>query len=151
MQVQLAARTLVDEKSADKLTPAQKRGLNYQAKVEKALEKIFPGLVILRPWFRYKVDGTHKAKMCQPDLILISPAHVCIVEVKYSTVADAWHKLSAVYKPVVEKAYRMPTSLALVTRMFDPAIGFPTTITQLEGLEHLARFRGEGLGVVSWK
>lgn len=133
------------------MTPAQKRGLKYQARVEAALERQFPGVVVPRPWFRYKVCG--EVKRCQPDLLLFfsEAQRVLIVEVKYSTMPAAWSQLHTLYAPVVEKAYRLPTSLAMVTRAFDPAIKFPCAVTQLEGFEALSQWKGPELGVVSWK
>lgn len=133
------------------MTPVQKRGLKYQARVEAALERQFPGVVVPRPWFRYKVRG--EIKRCQPDVVLLveDGSRAVIIEVKYSTIPEAWHKLSTLYGPVVQKAYRIPVSFALVTRMFDPSIGFPCQVSQLEGLEQLTSWQGEGLGVVSWK
>lgn len=153
LEVQSAARVEIKDRPPSDLTPAQKRGLKYQAKVEARLEALYPGRVLLRPWFRYRVDW--RRKTCQPDVIILGedfqPA--VIVEIKYSTIADAWHKLNTVYKPVVEKTYRppVPVALSLVTRMFDPLVGFPCAVEQLEGLERLAEWSGEGLGVVSWK
>ena len=150
-EVQSAARVEIEDRPPINPTPAQKRGLKYQARVEAELERLYPGRVLLRPWFRYKVAWRHKT--CQPDAIILDsdllPA--VIVEIKYSTIRDAWHKLSTIYKPVVEKAYRRPLGLTLITRLFDPHVGFPCSVEQLEGLEHLASFSGEGLGVVSWK
>lgn len=133
------------------LTPSQQRGLKYQAKVEKTLEALLPGRVLLHPWFRYKAN--YVVRRCQPDMLIFSPEwrEVTIVEVKYSTVIDAWTQLQ-LYKPVVAKAYRIPVSLALITRVFDPAVGFPTRVEQLEGLERLGEWRAtDALAVVSWK
>lgn len=152
-EVQSSARVSEDSSptTPPTLTPAQKRGLKYQAKVEAELERLYPGRVLLRPWFRYKING--EVKKCQPDAILMNSdwTHAVIVEIKYSTIPEAWHKLSTLYKSVVEKAYRIPTSLCLITRVFDPHVGFPCSILQLEGLERLDGFKNEGLGVVSWK
>lgn len=133
------------------LTPAQKRGLKYQARVEKELSRLYNGRTLLRPWFRYKSDW--KVKRCQPDVLIFTEKwdHCSVLEIKYSTIPEAWEKLSQLYAPVVQKAYRIPISLVLITRMFDPAIGFPCQIKQLEGLERLGDWNGEGLGVVSWK
>lgn len=132
------------------MTAAQSRGLKYQAKVETELSKLHsPAKLILRPWLRYKQKG--EVKKCQPDALLISDAHITIIEIKYSTTARAWHQLSTLYKPVIERAYRVPVFLTMVTRMFDPHVGFPCSISQLEGLERLDGWRGEGLGVVSWR
>jgi hypothetical protein len=156
MGVQSAARVCEDErlrsngaKEASSLTPAQKRGLKYQAKVEKELLQLFPGRVIPRPWFRYKQDWV--VKRCEPDLLLETDSGICVVEVKYSTIPEAWGKLNKVYGPVVKQAYRVPVALALITRRFDPAVRFDCCVTQLEGLEALLQWRGEGLGVVSWR
>ena len=158
LEVQSAARVvgpdgLAVSTPAASLTPAQKRGLKYQAKVEKELERLYSGRALLRPWFRYKVEN--KVKRCQPDALIFDPlwAHVWIVEIKYSTIREAWNKLQNLYAPVVEKAYRIPSTLILVTRLFDPHVRFPCKINQLEGLERIHEFRAEGvaLGVVSWK
>jgi hypothetical protein len=153
LQVQLATRAvgILESKLPQEFTPAQRRGLRYQEKVEKALKRVFfPDYVLSRPWFRYKsIDGA--VKKCQPDVLITHSWGISIVEVKYTTTAEAWDKLLNVYRPVVEKAYRAPTALVLVTRMFDPAVKFSCPIEQLEGLEHMAQWRGEGLGVVSWR
>lgn len=150
-EVQTAARVEVEGRPSKDLSPAQQRGLKYQAKVEKKLETLFPGRVLLRPWFRYKVEYKHN--LCQPDVLLFDPehAHIIIVEIKYSTTAEAWKQLS-LYIPVVRKAYRLSISAALITRIFDPAVKFPIPVTQLEGLECLDSWRGsKDLGVVSWR
>jgi hypothetical protein len=110
---------------------------------------MLPGQIVARPWFRYKVEW--EVKKCQPDLLILTDLGVIVVEVKYSTIPEAWGKLNKVYGPVVKQAYRVPVALALVTRRFDPAIRFDCCVTQLEGLEALSKWCGEGLGVVSWR
>lgn len=133
------------------MTLAQKRGLKYQAKVEKEVVRLYSDRALLRPWFRYKSNGD--VKRCQPDVVVFAEdwSRCLVLEIKYSTIPEAWNKLSQVYAPVVQKAYRIPTSLVLITRKFDPAVKFPCPIEQLEGLERLGAWCGEGLGVVSWK
>src|SRR5258708_4077367 len=130
-EVQSAALVSELDKTASteaSLTLVQKRGLKYQAKVEKELERLYTGRVILRPWFRYKVDW--RVKTCQPDAIIFGSKSgtVIVVEIKYSTVPEAWHKLSQVYQPVIAKTYRIPTALVLITRVFDPHVQFACPI-----------------------
>jgi hypothetical protein len=154
MQFEVQSAALVSElegRPPANLTPVQKRGLKYQAKVEVELERLYPGRVLLKPWFRYKINGViHR---CQPDAIIFgtSSGTAIAVEIKYSTVSEAWQKLSQVYAPVIAKAYRVPVSMVLITRIFDPHVKFECVITQLEGLERLDSWKSEGLGVVSWK
>src|SRR5258707_14429950 len=156
MQFEVQSAALVSEpaKTASTeagLTLVQKRGLKYQAKVEKELERLYSGLVLLRPWFWYKLNW--ERKQCQPDAVLFDAkfSRCSILEIKYSTIPEAWTKLSQLYAPVVQKAYRIPVSLVLITRMFDPHLKFETQITQIEGLERLDEWKDKGLGVVSWK
>ena len=131
------------------MTLTQIRGLRYQRKVEKEVSRLFPGLVSIGPWFRYKVED--KVRLCQPDLILKFDGHICIVEIKYTTTAKAWQQLNEVYRPVVEKAFRQQVTMALITRMFDPAVKFPVEVTLLHDLESVEAWKGPNLGVVSWK
>lgn len=135
--------------SSRTLTPAQRNGLRYQTRVEQELQQIFPGRLLLRPWFRYKEEWA--VKKCQPDIVLHAEdaSRLCIIEVKYSTAPGAWQQLLR-YQRILAKAYRVPISLALVTRMFDPHVKWECLIKQLEGLERLSGWRGEGLAVVSW-
>lgn len=152
LQIQSSARVVEPSfrQGQDDSTPAQKRGLKYQAKVEEKLSLLYGESVLLRPWFRFKANWD--IQYCQPDVILLleDSSRAVVIEVKYATVSEAWKQLQR-YKLVVEKAYRIPVSLALVTRMFDPARRFPCEITQLEGLDRLHLWTSEGLGVVSWK
>lgn len=151
--VQSAALVAEDKKPpAASMSPAQRRGLKYQAKVEEALSALYSGRVILRPWFRYKTTQG-KVLRCQPDAVVLSSDWdwACVVEIKISTIPECWRKLNDVYLPVVKRVYRIPVFASLVTTMFDPHVGFPCKISQLEGLERLGEWKGEGLGVVSWK
>jgi hypothetical protein len=148
--------SLVRGKKAEGKTPSQWNGLRYQARVEGELERLFPGRLLLRPWFRYKRHD--EVRRCQPDLILFSPQAedvrwACVVEVKHSTIPEGWEQL-LLYKKVVEKAYRIPIAVAMVTRVFD-RVRFEglrqVKATQLESMKGLEEWRGEGLGVVSWR
>lgn len=133
------------------MTPAQARGLRYQARVEGKLLSLYPGRVLVRPWFRYRQN--HKVRRCQPDALIFNPdqSRLLVLEIKYSTIPEAWEKLSKVYVPVLKKAHRISVLPIFITRMFDPHVGWTVPITQLEGLERLDEWNGEGLGVVSWK
>jgi hypothetical protein len=149
LEVQTSARVVDFAKSESKtLTAAQKRGLSYQAKVEKELGVLYPGLLVLRPWFRYKID--YRVQHCQPDAFLQHEDRIVLIEVKYATENKSWEQLQ-LYKKVVLRAYRCEVSLVLVTRMFDPHVKFPVKVTQLEGLDRVGGWRGEGLAVVSWR
>src|SRR5258708_29561606 len=153
-EVQSAALVSQPDKTASTeagLTLVQRRGLKYQAKVEKELDRLYSGLVLLRPWFWYKVDW--KRKQCQPDAVLFNAAfsRCSALEIKYSTIPEAWTKLSQLYAPVLQQAYPIPISICLITRAFDPPLKFATELIQIEGLQRLGQCNGEGLGVVSWK
>lgn len=133
-------------------TLAKRRGLKYQKKVERALERLFEDRILFRPWINY-VTRSGAFRRCQPDAVLYSPKveWINIIEIKYSTMVEAWDQLNGLYKPVLSKLYSGPIYLTLITRMFDPHVQFPVEVIQLEGLERLNEWNVEGLGVVSWK
>ena len=76
-------------------TPAQREGLAYEAKVAKALPHGLSGV-----WFEF--EDANGYGRCQPDLLLLKPSGVQIVEVKLTYTLAAWEQLFFLYKPVVE-------------------------------------------------
>src|SRR5258708_30486207 len=59
--------------------------------------------------FPYTTLFRSKRKQCQPDAVLFNAAfsRCSVLEIKYSTIPEAWTKLSQLYAPVLQKAYRI--------------------------------------------
>lgn len=84
------------------LSPSQRAGLRYEARVNERLVEEAPRLsasYLPGPWIRYHVSGGYS--WCQPDGLLISPSRVVICEIKNTHVIDAYWQLRAKYEPVI--------------------------------------------------
>lgn len=107
-----------------KLTTQQARGKSYERKVIKAVAAMlkagdFPLDTSLHvgPWINY-VDDSGPG-LCQPDLVLVTPTTLLIIEVKLKQSEKAPLQL-ALYSPLCSNLWPRPTTLLL------QAFKFPT-------------------------
>lgn len=110
---------------------AQKAGSSYEKRVrEWAYQHATSDSIEVSPWFCF-VDDSHKRHYCQPDLLLVSPNRVVVVEVKLRWSLDAWWQLRHLYLPVLEVALRKPIESFVplcICKSFDPAFPSPEPI-----------------------
>ena len=109
-------------------TGARRRGILYEAKVQKYLSDRYEEYYLPSPWFRFGEAG--KERWCQPDGLLFLPTlrRIIIVEVKHHHTAEAYWQTKLLYLPVLAKAFPAELwqiGLCEVCRWFDPAEAFP--------------------------
>lgn len=64
------------------------------------------GELLLGQWFSFSDDNG--PGFCQPDILLITPALIFILECKLSYTDWAWPQLRQLYKPIVERVFERP-------------------------------------------
>lgn len=84
-------------------TAAEKRGVQYERKVQRELQARHGCQYLPSPWFWYQV-GDGRTRYCQPDGLLIQPEHglITIAEVKISHTEKAYYQTTNLYTPVVQ-------------------------------------------------
>lgn len=121
-------------------TPAQKAGLRYQRKVERAV-RLLESQTENGPWFKYSVGGPQPS-YCQPDILFpFTRNKWLIIEVKLRFTLAAYHQLH-LYRHVLTKAFSdwktAPSiSICCITRSYDPATVPPGGIDLLYSLQEL--------------
>ena len=116
-------------------TAARKAGVVYERKVQAKLKESFPEILI-GPWFGFVAKGG-KVRFCQADAVLVRPGSVFIFEIKVRHCALAWWQLQTLYRPVVRTCFGLPTTIAEITKSFDPAIRIPIDVELEIGWEKL--------------
>ena len=108
-------------------------GLRY----ERSLGKCLP-LAEHGPWFEF-VDK-NGAGWCQPDYILsFRPRFMVVLECKLSWTFDAIEQLDDLYRPVVEKAFGIPSIGVVVTKNLANFPGYWKVRPTLEAAIQAAR------------
>lgn len=107
-------------------TKAQRSGLQFQRRVEKALQEEFFIETESSPWFRYRnsVGDQHWA---QPDILVLLPEAIVVVEVKLTHTMAAWTQLRTLYMPLIEEwdGGRRRVLGVEVCRHYDRSVEFP--------------------------
>lgn len=93
------------------------RGLSYEAKVGEILQRWSArgelyGAVRCGQWFAYR--DIRGAGFCQPDILIIQPTLVIIVESKYTQTESAFAQLNLLYRPVVQHCFKRPVRVVQV-------------------------------------
>lgn len=119
---------------------SKRRGLLYQARVEKYLEeqRKDPWALINGPWIEY-ADAAGKFRYAQPDILAINPTlgRIVIVEIKLSRVPLAWWQLNRKYRPLVEALFpRWEIGmLEVVSQVY--AVAVPESVKLVHRLEQV--------------
>lgn len=87
-------------------------GLRYERLVGKALHGM-PGLR-LGQWFKF--CDANGGGWCQPDVLIIHPAVVFVLECKLTDVPLADMQLSGLYVPILSHVYKRPVHSIVVTK-----------------------------------
>jgi hypothetical protein len=139
---------------ATRHSPAQKRGLRYQAKALEALDDsgLFK-LFVPSPWIEF--HDYHGQRICQPDAIGFSEGYeapvATIFEIKLSHTIMAYWQLRRLYEPVVRAMFPEYTvRVCEVTRLFDPHTPWPEDIALCMFLDDIPRLN-DTFGVIQWR
>ena len=82
---------------------AKAQGLRYERPVGKALGP----LVLEGQWFEY--EDSFGPGVCQTDFLLLCRDYCCVIESKYTWVAEGHFQVECLYLPVVEEVWKRPT------------------------------------------
>lgn len=124
--VSKAERGTGPRETTQSIHPRHLKGLRYEKAVGAALSAWVDARgfdLELGPWFRFVGSGSGVWRWCQPDAI-VDPGEnrpLLILEIKLTFEPKAWWQLSALYKPVVEKATGRSVEFGTVCASFDPA------------------------------
>ena len=117
-------------KKRKRVKGALARGISYERKAQRYLEKRYQEFYVPSPWFRFKESGSSQLRWCQPDglLFLIPYCRIIIVEIKLRHTAEAYWQSKLLYGPVLKQAF--PSQLwelahCEVTQWYDPVTAFP--------------------------
>src|SRR5690349_13859238 len=115
-----------------------KAGLAYEKRVrEWAFTEIAARYSLeVSPWFCF-IDATEQRHYCQPDLLLVAPDRMIVVECKIRWTTDAWWQLRKLYIPVLAVALKKPEDYFVplcICRSYDPAFPAPEPIALRTGL-----------------
>lgn len=89
------------------------QGLRYERALAKALPEAQHG-----KWFEFEDMAGHG--YCQPDLILVRPEWVLVLEAKLSWVAEGHTQIEQLYRPVLEKTFQRKVIGVVVTKVLKP-------------------------------
>lgn len=105
-------------------TPAQRRGLRYEAKALDHLKALGPSFEP-SPWFSFYEAGRHR--FANPDGLWQIDRRVVIFEIKEHHTIDAWWQLRRLYEPLIRALIFSPVEVLVVEmcRSFDPAVLLP--------------------------
>jgi hypothetical protein len=131
-------------------------GLRYEKKAKAYLASLLPGQFIDGPWFSYRRLNDHQRRFCQPDGFAFdsSTKHLTIFEIKLRWCESAAPQLSLYHSVLGEALRPASTSLACVTRSFDPAIPFAGRAVLIDELfEAVALQEGapQIINVLTWR
>lgn len=92
---------------------AKAQGLRYERSLAQALPEATHG-----PWFQF-CDAAGLG-YCQPDLVLVRPDWVLVLEAKLSWTAEGHSQIRQLYAPVLEKVYSRRVVGVVVTKLLRP-------------------------------
>jgi hypothetical protein len=140
--------------SAQRHSPAQKRGLRYQEQVLETLDGLGAfKLFVPSPWIEFQ--DYHGRRICQPDgLGFHETAHgpvATVFEIKLSHTIMAYWQLRRLYEPVVRHMFpEYEVRVCEVTRTFDPALPWPEDIALCLELDSVKQLT-DAFGVIQWR
>lgn len=132
-------------------TDAQRTGLRYEEKVQRALlDRFEPEAYWSAPHIHFCDNSGHRTAM--PDGLLTLDGIKYVFEIKIGHCAQAWWQLERLYRPLVEQYYHsFEVRVCEICRSFDPAVSFPATIKRLESLDDLSSLGRDDFGVLTWR
>lgn len=133
-------------------TTAQKTGLRYEEKVQRALLDYFkpPREYLAAPFIHYSDDRGYHTRV--PDGIATIDGVKYILEIKLGHTEVSWWQLERVYRPLVEAYYHtFPVRVCEICRSFDPMVSFPSKFRRLESIDELPSLGKGEFGVLRWK
>jgi hypothetical protein len=92
---------------------ARARGLAYQKKVKRLLQKTFRGVESAK-WIEF--CDANGGGFAQPDFFLVAPDRVLLFEAKLSEVDAGYVQLEQLYKPLLQHIFKCPVVSVLVCR-----------------------------------
>lgn len=91
-----------------RLTASGRKGITWQNKVGKHLQRLWPGRVRSEQWFCfYDANGQGYA---QPDHFVLFSDRVLLVECKLTQKELAEQQMELLYKPILEHIYHLPVA-----------------------------------------
>lgn len=123
-----------------KRTGSRGRGIKYEERAKKYLERVFGYEFVPGPWLVFTNEtGT---RYCQPDGLRIDVQRglITIIEIKYAHTDGAYYQLHALYHPVLRAAFGRQWEFRMleVVRWYDPRTNFPGHHTLAKDVKSLA-------------
>lgn len=87
-------------------TNSQRRGLNFEKKVGKEVEKKCVEMceeILIGPWIEFK--DKNGLGIAQPDIVLVGKKRVIVLECKLTFTDSAWAQMNKLYIPLLRKMY----------------------------------------------
>lgn len=114
-------------------TAARAGGLRYERTVSEYIQTILlTNRLFIQPILQF-CDATGPRR-CIPDLVILTPRHAIVAEVKIQHMPEAWWQLRRLYQPVVASYFNLPTFCLEIVKSFDAAMPFPEQIKMVEDL-----------------
>ncbi len=136
-----APNALKAEKKGSAASPgvesaSRRAGKAFEARVQADLAHLLGPRYLPGPWFSFN-SGSNFVRVCQPDGILELPRSVLLIEIKLQHTIAAWYQLRQLYQPVVERAFRKPTTIVEIFRSGDILSVYPEPVLLIPGKDML--------------
>lgn len=135
--------------SAHGLTEAQRSGLRFEQKIHWMLKSTFPVDYHVNPVFAFDDDTGHRT--CVPDGLLLHAKDAIVFEIKSQHMPEAWWQLRKLYEPVVKRWWGKPIVCCEVVRSYDPAMGFPESVSFCTTLDEVLGDCLNEFRVLQWR
>lgn len=132
------------------MTSAQKAGLRYEKKIILELVDMLQKLIHVAPTIEY--EDAAGLGYAIPDAVISDNHGICVVEIKYQHMPDAWWQLRKKYEPLVRHIHPdKKIHLVEICRSLDCAMPFPEPLKVVESIAELRDMESGSLGVLQWK
>lgn len=123
----------------NKKQTARERGLAYERKAHKYIEREFPDTCIIGPWIKFKNLGQETFSYCQPDALVLDLRNnsITVIEIKLKHTSDAWWQVRRLYTPVVQHIFGPSWNYIAIemAKWFDPHTKFPERFEFIDALQ----------------
>jgi len=132
-------------------TSAQRRGLKYEAKVQKWLKKQLGPEYMVQP--RLEVLGrSYLLRLLLPDGLLMLSDVATIIEIKSQHMPESYWQLRHLYEPAVRALPRIcHVNCLTVVKSYDPAMPYPEEIERVFDIQDWVLREHSKIGVLRWQ